>query len=73
MTCPPLIPAPAIQMVIVPGVVVAADAALRDRHAAELGVPDDQRGVEQAARLQVGQQAGDRQVGFRGVLRVVRL
>ena len=53
------------------GVGVAVDAALRDRHPAELGVPGEQRLVEHAARLQVGHQAGDRQVGLGRVLRVV--
>jgi hypothetical protein len=33
--------------------------------------PEDQRVVEQAARLQIGQQRGDRLIDFLGVLRVV--
>src|SRR5262249_31049956 len=35
------------------GVVVAADALLRDRHAAEFAVPDDERVVEEAAGLEI--------------------
>ena len=45
------------------GVVVAAVRPLGGRRAAELAAPDHQRVVEQAARLQVVQQAGDRLVG----------
>ena len=48
------------------GVVVAAVALLAHRRAAELAAPDDQRLVEQAAALQVVQQAGDRLVASRG-------
>ena len=44
------------------GVVVAAVAFLRHRRAAELAAPDDQGLVEQAAALQVLEQAGDRLV-----------
>ena len=32
-------------------VVIAADASLRDRHAAELAVPHDQSGIQQTARF----------------------
>ena len=46
----------------------AADAALRDRHPAELAVPDDQRRIEQPARFQIGEQSGDRKIGLGGVL-----
>ena len=53
------------------GIVVAAVAFLGDRHAAELAAPDDERGVEQPALLEVGQQAGDRLVGFATALAVV--
>src|SRR5262245_19741985 len=42
-----------------PTVVVAAGGALGERHAAELGGPDDQRVFQQAALLQVGQKRGD--------------
>ena len=42
------------------GVVVAAVLALGAGGPAELAAPDDQRLVEQAALLQVGQQTGDR-------------
>ena len=56
------------------GVVVAAGplGVLGGRLAAELAAPDDQRLVEQAAPLQVLEQAGDRLVGVAGVLGVVR-
>src|SRR2546427_630539 len=54
-------------------VVIASDAALRDRHAPELAVPQDERRVEQTASFQIRQQAGDRQIGFRRMLRVIRL
>ena len=55
------------------GVVVAAGplGVLGGRLAAELAAPDDQRLVEQAALLQVLEQAGDRLVGVAGVLGVV--
>ena len=55
------------------GVVVAARAlgVLGGRLAAELAAPDDQRLVEQAAALEVGDQPGDRPVGVAGVLGVV--
>src|SRR5690606_27751090 len=57
---------------VAPGVVVAAGAAFAPRGAAELGGPDHQCAFQQAARLQVGQQAGNRLVhhaGHRGVVR----
>src|SRR3712207_8006198 len=41
-------------------VVVAAVGALREGRAAELAAPDDERLVEQAAALEVLEQAGDR-------------
>ena len=44
---------------------------LGGRLPAELAAPDDQRLVEQAALLQVLEQAGDRLVGVAGVLGVV--
>ena len=52
------------------GVVVAARAlgVLGGRLAAELAAPDDQRLVQQAAALQVLEQAGDRLVGAAGVV-----
>ena len=52
---------------------IAPDAALRDRHAAELALPDDERRIEQPARTQVREQAGDGQIDFRRMLRVVGL
>ena len=55
------------------GVVIAPDPALRDRHAPELRVHDDQRPVQQTARLEVGQQACHRPIRFGGVLRVIPL
>ena len=45
--------------------VVVAAVGLRARRAAELGAPDDDRLIEQAALLQVLEQAGDRQVDLR--------
>ena len=57
------------------GVVVAAfgaaGAAVGDGTAAEFAAPDHQRGVEQAAGFEVGQQAGDAFVGLRGAGEVV--
>ena len=52
------------------GVVVAAGAlgVLGGRLPAELAAPDDERLVEQAAPLEVLEQAGDRLVGVAGVL-----
>jgi hypothetical protein len=35
------------------------DAALGNRHPPELAVPDDQRRIEQAARLEIGEQSGN--------------
>ena len=52
--------------------VVAAVGSLRAGRAAELGRPDDDRLVEQAALLQIGQQPGDRLVDL-GALRGVIL
>ena len=52
-------------------VVVAAVGALRAGSAAELGGPDDDRVVEQAAALEVDQQAGDRLVDLGAEARVV--
>ena len=51
--------------------IAAAAAALADGRAAELAAPDDQRVVEQARPLQVGQQGGDRLVGHPAHLFVV--
>ena len=50
------------------GVVVAPVAALGEGRSAELAAPPDQRIVEQPARLQVGEQAGDGQIGGAGVV-----
>ena len=47
---------------IAPGIVIAAVAALAVGRAAELRRPDDERVIEQAARLEIGEQAGDRLV-----------
>ena len=44
-------------------IVIAAVAALRHGEAAEFGAPDDEGGIEQAALLEVGEKAGDREVG----------
>ena len=52
------------------GVVVAAVGSLRHRGAAEFAAPDDQGRVEQAARLEVLEQAGDRLVDGAGVVLV---
>ena len=52
---------------------IAAVHAFGDRQAAELAMPHDQRGIEQAAALQVLDQARDRLVGLRAVLLVVVL
>src|SRR4051812_21311180 len=41
--------------------------------AAELASPEDERAVEQAATLQVGEQAGDRLVGLGGLAHVILL
>src|SRR5881397_3430530 len=41
-------------------VVIAAGAALAEGHASKLGGPDHQRVLEQAARLEILQQPGDR-------------
>ena len=57
---PPLMPPPASHMREALDVVVAARRlalALEHRRAAELAAPDDQRVVEHAALLQVGDQA----------------
>ena len=53
------------------GIVVAAVPFLGHRRAAELAAPDDQRLVEQAALLEVREQAGDRPVGLAAQLAVV--
>ena len=52
-------------------IVIAAVAALRHRQPAELRAPDHQRGIEQAALLQVLQQPGDRLIGHAAHLLVV--
>src|SRR5687768_17883280 len=52
-------------------IMVAADASLRDRHATELGVPDHQRFVQQAAALQVRQQPRNRLIDFGRVHAVI--
>ena len=57
-TWPPWMPPPASTVDPGVGIVVAARVAVDLRRAAELAHPDDQRRVEQAARLQVGHQRG---------------
>ena len=52
---------------------MVAAVALGAGRAAELGAPDDERVVEQAALLEVLEQAGDRQVDLRRELAVVGL
>src|SRR5260221_10328578 len=52
-------------------IMVASDVALRNWHAAELGMPYYQRLVEHAAALQVREQAGDRLVDLGRMLPVV--
>ena len=51
---------------------VAANAALRNRHAAELAVPHHQRRIEQAACLEVRDESGDRTIRFGSMLAMVR-
>ena len=50
---------------------VAADAALRNRHAPEFGVPDDERVVEHAAAFQILSSPGNRLIDFHRVLAVI--
>ena len=52
-------------------IVVAAVASLRHRRAAKLTGPDNQRVLQQTARLQVLQQSRDRLVDLIGVLGVL--
>ena len=66
-------PPPASQMREAERVVVAAIAALRERRAAKLAGPDDQRRIEQAAGLEVREQAGDRLIDGAGVVLVALL
>src|SRR5262245_56330413 len=47
-------------------VVVATFAALRFGGAAEFTAPEDERGIEQAALFEIGEQRGDRLIGFAG-------
>src|SRR5437588_1994202 len=47
-------------------VMVTAGSALRERHAAELGRPDDQRVLEQATLFQVAKKPGDRLIDAPG-------
>ena len=56
---------------VAPRVVVAAGALLAHRHAAELATPNHQRVVQYAARFQILQQTGNRQIGSAAVLAVV--
>src|SRR5262249_28265647 len=51
-------------------IVVAAVVALGERRAPELAGPDDERRIEQAARLEVPEQAGDRLIDGAGVVLV---
>src|SRR5579859_6349226 len=52
-------------------IVVTSDTALGDRHPPELGVPHDERFLQQAATLQIGEQAGDGLIDFRGMLPMI--
>src|SRR5947207_15870487 len=52
-------------------IMIASDAALRNGHAAELGVPYHQRLVKHAAPFQVREQAGDGLVDLGRMLPVV--
>ena len=52
-------------------VLIAADTSLRDRHPPELSVPNDERRVEQAARAEIRQKAGDGKVRLRRVLTMI--
>ena len=54
---PGFTPPPASHMVNASRIVVAAVGALRSRRAAELAAPDDERVLQQAARLQIVQAA----------------
>ena len=66
-------PPPASQIVKPNGLWSRPSTALRHRRAAELAAPDHQRVFEQAALLEVGQQAGDRLVDGPGVVLVALL
>ena len=55
------------------GVVVAAVRLLRSGRSAELGAPDDERLVQQAALFQIRQQSGDRLVDLGAEFRVTCL
>ena len=54
-------------------VMIAALAALGFGRTSEFAAPDDERTVEQAAPFQVGQQCGDRLIGFGRFAKVVFL
>src|SRR5262249_39619481 len=47
-----------------PGIVVAAVAFFVEGRAPEFPAPHDQSGIEQAARFEIGQQSGDRDIGL---------
>src|SRR5262249_21147764 len=49
----------------------AVSAAVGDGAAAEFAAPDDEGGIEESPRLQIGQQAGDRLIGLGGAQLVV--
>ena len=54
-------------------VMIAAYAVLGEGHPAEFGVPEHQSGIQQTKRLQICQQAGEGQVRFLGMERMVLL
>ena len=68
--CPALTPPPASHMVKPSGLWSRPSFPSAVGRAAELAAPEDQRVVEQAPRLQVLEQAGDRLVDLAGVLLV---
>src|SRR5439155_18794826 len=50
------------------GMVIAAVRSLGAGRAAEFAAPEDERGVQQAALRQIGEQAGDWEIGLRAAL-----
>ena len=51
---------------------IPTDTALRDRHATELAVPDNQRRIEQSTSLEVGEESRDRGIRLGCVLSMIR-
>ena len=70
---PPLTPPPASQVVKACGLWSRPGLApfCASGKPAEFAAPDDQRRIQQAAGFQIGQQAGDRLIGFAGEAAVV--